>query len=140
MLFDWLKILFLLFFPYVILKLSPCKIYKKTYAIANAINKLRLPVPICTEMTQSSDVQGNKIMIVKVKFILTFTIIHIQYSIIDMAHFIGLKVVAEGVETKEHLDFLTEHGCDYIQGYYFSKPLPEDEFEKMLDEQMEDSE
>ena len=61
-------------------------------------------------------------------------------SIIDMAHFIGLKVVAEGVETKEHLDFLTEHGCDYIQGYYFSKPLPEDEFEKMLDEQMEDSE
>ena len=57
-----------------------------------------------------------------------------------MAHFIGLKVVAEGVETKEHLDFLTEHGCDYIQGYYFSKPLPEDEFEKMLDEQMEDSE
>lgn len=60
-------------------------------------------------------------------------------SIIDMAHFIGLKVVAEGVETKEHLDFLTEHGCDYIQGYYFSKPLPEDEFEKLLDEQMEDS-
>lgn len=56
-------------------------------------------------------------------------------SIIDMAHFIGLKVVAEGVETKEHLDFLTEHGCDYIQGYYFSKPLPEEEFEKLLDEQ-----
>ena len=45
--------------------------------IVNAINKLRLPVPICTEMTQSSDVQGNinKIIIVKVKFILTFTII-----------------------------------------------------------------
>ncbi len=56
-------------------------------------------------------------------------------SIINMAHFIGLKVVAEGVETKEHLDFLTEHGCDYIQGYYFSMPLPEDEFEKLLDSQ-----
>lgn len=56
-------------------------------------------------------------------------------SIIDMAHFIGLKVVAEGVETREHLDFLTEHRCDYIQGYYFSKPVPEDEFEKLLDEQ-----
>ena len=51
-----------------------------------------------------------------------------------MAHFIGLKVVAEGVETKEHLDFLAEHGCDYIQGYYFSKPLTEEEFEKLLDE------
>ncbi len=49
--------------------------------IVNAINKLRLPVPICTEMTQSSDVQGNinKIIIVKVKFILTFTI---NYSFI----------------------------------------------------------
>jgi len=56
-------------------------------------------------------------------------------SIIDMAHFIGMKVVAEGVETQEHLDFLTSHGCDYIQGYYFSKPLPEEEFEKLLDEQ-----
>ena len=55
-------------------------------------------------------------------------------SIINMAHFIGLKVVAEGVETKEHLDFLAEHGCDYIQGYYFSKPLTEEEFEKLLDE------
>lgn len=56
-------------------------------------------------------------------------------SIIEMAHFIGLKVVAEGVETKAHLDFLAEHECDYIQGYYFSKPVPEEEFEKLLDEQ-----
>lgn len=54
-------------------------------------------------------------------------------SIIDMAHIIGMKVVAEGVETKEHLDFLAEHECDYIQGYYFSKPLPQDEFEALLD-------
>lgn len=61
-------------------------------------------------------------------------------SIIDMAHFIGLKVVAEGVETEAHLNFLTEHGCDYIQGYYFSKPLPEDEFEKLLDEQQKNDE
>ncbi len=56
-------------------------------------------------------------------------------SIIEMAHSIGLKVVAEGVEYESHLNFLREHGCDYIQGYYFSKPLPEAEFEKLLDMQ-----
>lgn len=42
---------------------------------------------------------------------------------IELAHFKNLKVVAEGVETKEQLDFLRSMNCDYIQGYYFSKPL-----------------
>jgi EAL domain-containing protein (putative c-di-GMP-specific phosphodiesterase class I) len=41
-----------------------------------------------------------------------------------MAHQLGLKTVAEGVETIEHLKLLRELGCDYGQGYYFSKPLP----------------
>jgi diguanylate cyclase (GGDEF)-like protein len=45
-------------------------------------------------------------------------------SIIEIAHNLGLKVVAEGVERKEQMDFLTGHGCDYIQGYYYSRPLP----------------
>ena len=45
-----------------------------------------------------------------------------------MVHDMGLKVVSEGVETKEQLDMLVELGIDYIQGYYFSKPLPADEF------------
>ena len=41
-----------------------------------------------------------------------------------MAHSLGLKVVAEGVETEEQLTFLAENGCDQIQGYYLAKPLP----------------
>lgn len=45
---------------------------------------------------------------------------------------LGFKIVAEGVEKKEQLDFLIKNGCDEIQGYYFSKPLPLDEFELKL--------
>jgi len=45
-------------------------------------------------------------------------------SIIQMSRVLGIKVVAEGVEEREQLAVLTEAGCDYIQGYYFSKPLP----------------
>jgi diguanylate cyclase (GGDEF)-like protein len=45
-------------------------------------------------------------------------------AIISMAHALGLEVVAEGVETVEQLDFLGTQGCDAIQGYYFSRPLP----------------
>jgi PAS domain S-box-containing protein/diguanylate cyclase (GGDEF)-like protein len=44
-------------------------------------------------------------------------------SIIQLAHSLDLKVVAEGVEYKEQLDYLKEHKCNVIQGYYFSKPL-----------------
>ena len=56
-------------------------------------------------------------------------------AIIDMAHAIGSKVVAEGAETKEQVDALREMGCDYIQGFYFSKPLPQEEFEALLNAQ-----
>lgn len=41
---------------------------------------------------------------------------------------LGIRIVAEGVETKQQLDFLAENGCDQIQGYYYSKPLPPEEF------------
>lgn len=51
-------------------------------------------------------------------------------SIIKMAKHLGMKTVAEGVETEEQLSFLRNHGCDMIQGYIFSKPVPVDEFEK----------
>ncbi|MGL4369434.1 MAG: putative bifunctional diguanylate cyclase/phosphodiesterase, partial [Spirochaetota bacterium] len=44
-------------------------------------------------------------------------------SIIGLAHNLKMKVVAEGVEIREHLDMLVRFGCDYIQGYYYSKPL-----------------
>lgn len=44
-------------------------------------------------------------------------------TILSLAHTLSLSVVAEGVETKEQMQFLHEHGCTYIQGYYVSKPL-----------------
>lgn len=44
----------------------------------------------------------------------------------------GMKVVAEGVEKKEQLDFLREINCDYIQGFYFAAPMPQKEFDKLL--------
>jgi diguanylate cyclase (GGDEF)-like protein len=53
-------------------------------------------------------------------------------AIIAMARSLELKVVAEGVETEQQLDFLRELGCDEIQGYYFSKPVPPLEFAKLL--------
>ena len=51
---------------------------------------------------------------------------------IGMAHDMGAKVVAEGVEDKEQLEFLQSVGCDMIQGYYFYKPMPEEEFVALL--------
>ena len=53
-------------------------------------------------------------------------------STINLAHSIGAKVTAEGVETEKQYKFLQAAGCDYIQGYYFYKPMPEHEFEKLL--------
>ncbi|MDP1989817.1 MAG: EAL domain-containing protein, partial [Syntrophales bacterium] len=52
----------------------------------------------------------------------------ITQAIIAMAHGLKLKVIAEGAETAEQLSFLRAHNCDEMQGYYFSKPLPEHEF------------
>ena len=49
-------------------------------------------------------------------------------GILEMVHHLGIKVIAEGAETWEQVDFLQNNDCDYIQGYYFSKPLPEAEF------------
>ncbi|UKS26730.1 EAL domain-containing protein [Paenibacillus sp. HWE-109] len=55
---------------------------------------------------------------------------NIVSTIISMAHNLNLDVVAEGVETKDQLDFLQMRKCDVVQGYYFSKPLSADDFEK----------
>ncbi len=56
----------------------------------------------------------------------------ILLAIIDLAHSLSLQVIAEGVETTEQVEFLKEHGCDQIQGYFFSPPLPDTEFVQML--------
>jgi len=49
---------------------------------------------------------------------------------INLIKKLGMTVVAEGIETKEEVDILRALDCDVIQGYYFGKPLPLDEFEK----------
>ncbi len=54
-------------------------------------------------------------------------------AIVAMAKGLGIKSVAEGVETREQLDLLCEQGCDYAQGYYFHKPLAADEFQALLE-------
>jgi EAL domain-containing protein (putative c-di-GMP-specific phosphodiesterase class I) len=56
-------------------------------------------------------------------------------AIIVMAHKLGLKVIAEGVETEGQRNLLAAAGCDYAQGYLFSKSVPPEEFEKLLIEQ-----
>jgi EAL domain-containing protein (putative c-di-GMP-specific phosphodiesterase class I) len=56
----------------------------------------------------------------------------IATAVIAMGHSLNLRVVAEGVETEEQLDYLRRHRCDEIQGYYFSRPVPAAEFAAML--------
>lgn len=53
-------------------------------------------------------------------------------AIIAMGHSMDMKVVAEGVENKNHVDFLKSHYCDQAQGYYFSKPMNEEDFLKII--------
>ncbi len=52
----------------------------------------------------------------------------IAKTIINLGHSLNLKVIAEGVETKDHEDFLVEQGCDEVQGFRYSRPVPVDEF------------
>jgi diguanylate cyclase (GGDEF)-like protein/PAS domain S-box-containing protein len=58
----------------------------------------------------------------------------ITQAVIAMAHSLRLRAIAEGVETAQQLEFLRSHGCDEIQGYFFSKPLPYDELTRLLAE------
>lgn len=55
-------------------------------------------------------------------------------TIVHLIKVIGMQTVAEGVEEKEDIDFLTEIGCDYVQGFYFYKPMPMEDFFQLLDE------
>lgn len=53
-------------------------------------------------------------------------------AVISMAEKLGLPVIAEGVETKEQAEMLSDFGCNQMQGYYFSRPVPAEEYEKLL--------
>ncbi|MRW88701.1 EAL domain-containing protein [Duganella sp. FT80W] len=58
----------------------------------------------------------------------------IALSVISLAHNLNMRVIAEGVETREQVRFLTDRGCDEMQGYYFSRPLNADGFTALLRE------
>jgi response regulator RpfG family c-di-GMP phosphodiesterase len=51
---------------------------------------------------------------------------------IALAHSLKLRVIAEGIETEGHMHYLRSRGCDEMQGFYFSRPVPAHEFEQML--------
>ncbi len=55
-------------------------------------------------------------------------------SVVRMVNWLNLPIIAEGVETSEQADFLESIGCYYIQGFFYSRPLPENQFEKLLGE------
>ncbi len=56
----------------------------------------------------------------------------IIHAMIELAHNLDMKIVAEGIETKQMVDILTEFRCDYLQGFYFSRPLPVFEFQEKI--------
>ena len=55
-------------------------------------------------------------------------------NVIKMAHRMGKPVISEGVETAEQCDSLRSMECDYVQGYYYYRPMPKEDFEKLLEE------
>lgn len=57
--------------------------------------------------------------------------------IIDIARYMNLEVVAEGVENNKQLSLLQDAGCNVVQGFYFSRPLPPEEFEKLIEKEIE---
>jgi diguanylate cyclase (GGDEF)-like protein/PAS domain S-box-containing protein len=80
------------------------------------IDKLKIDIAFVREVTSNPDDAA------------------IVLAIINMAHSMKLKVIAEGVEKDSQLAYLRRHDCDEMQGYYFSRPVPADDFEQMLRE------
>jgi EAL domain-containing protein (putative c-di-GMP-specific phosphodiesterase class I) len=56
----------------------------------------------------------------------------IAQTVLELAHTLGMEVIAEGVETEEQVALLKEMGCDFAQGYHLARPLPSEEVEQLL--------
>ena len=90
------------------------------YSSLNMLSQLKLDVlKLDMKFVQSETTQGTDRGVLRL--------------VVEMAHRMNLSVVAEGVETQQQLSRLQEIGCDYVQGYLFSKPVPANEYDIMLD-------
>lgn len=85
------------------------------YSSLNSLKELHIDVlKIDADFFRGADVEERGLLIVS--------------EVIDLAKKLDMKIVAEGIESREQVDFLTEHQCDLIQGYFFAKPMPVSEF------------
>lgn len=86
------------------------------YSSLNSLKELQLDVlKLDADFFRGVDAQERGLLIVS--------------EVIDLAKKLNMKIVAEGIESREQVDFLTEQECDLIQGYFFAKPMPIREFE-----------
>ncbi len=87
------------------------------YSSLNSLKELKLDVlKLDADFFRGVDEQERGLLIVS--------------EVIDLAKKLNMKIVAEGIESREQVDFLTEQECDLIQGYFFAKPMPIQEFEE----------
>ena len=63
---------------------------------------------------------------------------NILASVVRMAKWLNLPVIAEGVERREQVDFLHSVGCEYVQGFYFARPMPVSDYEKLVSEKKDE--
>lgn len=91
------------------------------YSSLNSLKELQLDVlKLDADFFRGVDAQERGMLIVS--------------EVIDLAKKLNMKIVAEGIESREQVDFLTEQECDLIQGYFFAKPMPIAEFEEKYKE------
>ena len=92
------------------------------YSSLNSLKELQLDVlKLDADFFRGSDAGNRGLLIVS--------------EVIEMAKKLNMKIVAEGIENREQVDFLTEQECDLIQGYFYAKPMPIAEFEEKYSEE-----
>ena len=97
------------------------------YSSLNSLKELQLDVlKIDADFFRGVDSEDRGMLIVS--------------EVIDLAKKLNMKIVAEGIESREQVDFLAEQECDLIQGYFFAKPMPINEFEEKYKENKSDAE